>query len=223
MPEQDQHGVADHDDLVHQQHEQVAVDDHHDHHSADDGVDDPAQQVGVGDADQPDEGADEGVAADPHRDRVERDRGEQREERPDDPAPDPEVRAGADRVVGAGDRAEQAHRREDQRPDQHPDDRGGDRLPQRQPEQDREGSQDHRGEGVRATELDAEQVQRPRVPMLGRDRVDAVLLHLGGLGPADRGGLVRADVVLLAAHLVLVSARWCAGPRNARRKLHHMQ
>ncbi len=183
--EQEQDRVRDDGDLVHEEHELVAVDDDHDHERADQRVDHRPQQGRVADARETAERPDDGVAADPHRDRVERDRGEQREERADDPAAHPDVGAGGDGVVRAGARTEQAHRREDQRADDHAEQRGGHGLPERQPEGDRERAEQHGGERVGATELDAEQVERAGGALAGRDRVDPVLLHLRD---ARRGG-----------------------------------
>ena len=113
--EQEQQAVADDHDLVDQQHELVAVDDDHDDQRADDRVDDRAQQLAVGHAGEAAERADDGVAAHPHADREERDRGEQGQERADDPAGGAEVRAGGHGVVGAGPGPEQAHGRQHER------------------------------------------------------------------------------------------------------------
>ena len=119
----------------------VAVDDHDDDQRAEDGVDDAAQQVGVGDAEQPDQRADDGVAADPDRDRVERDRGEQREERAH--APDRGPRSGRRSETALFVPVNGPNRPIGMRisaPTRTPTHGRGDRLPQRQPEQDREGA-----------------------------------------------------------------------------------
>jgi len=187
--QEDEDGVADHDDLVDQQHELEAVDDDHDDDGPEHGVDDTAQQVGVGDAEQPRHRTDERVTADPHRDRVEGDGGEQRQERTDDAPTDAEVRAGGDGVVGAGQRTEQAHRHEEQRADDDAGERRADGLPEREPQGDGEGAEQDGGEGVGAAELDPEQVERSRRAVGVGDRVDAVLLDVGDLG--TWGGDVR--------------------------------
>ena len=70
---------------------------------------------------------------------------------------------------------------------------------QRQAQQHRERPEDDGGERVRPAELDAEQVQRPGVPVLGvGDRVDAVLLHLGR---ARTSGVRRQARPFRSAHL----------------------
>ena len=96
------------------------------------------------------------------------------------------MRRGRHRVVRAGPRAEQAHRGQHQPAEDDAEHRGEHRLAQRQPEQHREGAQDDGGEGVRAAELDAQQVQRARRALGVGDGVDAVLFDLQRAGAPGR-------------------------------------
>jgi len=199
--QEEEHRVRDDGRLVDQQHELVAVHDHDDHDQADEAVDDRAEADGVGHAGETVERADEGVAADPDRDRVERDGGQEREERADDAAADAEEGAGGDGVVGAGLRAEETHRHEHEDAGREAEHHRADGLPERQAEQDGEGAEQHGGEGVRAAELDAHQVDPGRRAVGVGHRVDAALLHLRGLGARVQGDVVvRRDNDSVVGH-----------------------
>nr|WP_228545957.1 hypothetical protein [Microcella flavibacter] len=206
--EQEQDRVGDHRGLVDEQHELVPEDHDDDHDEADEAVDHRAQADRVGHAEEPAHAADEGVAADPDRDRVERDGRQQREERADDAAAHAEERAGGDGVVRAGARAEEPHRHEEEDADGDAEQHGRDGLPEREPERDRQRAEQHGGEGVRAAELDAHEVDPGRGAVGVGDGVDAALLDLRRARAALRVVSSERTTTLLSVIAVL---RWGGG------------
>ena len=113
--EQEEHGGGDDGDLVDQQHESESVDADDENQQREDAVGDRDGEVVVRQADCAVGATDEDVAGGPHRDREERDGGQQRQKGSDDAAVHAEVRRRGHRVVGAVARAEQRHRRQDRR------------------------------------------------------------------------------------------------------------
>ena len=168
-----------HGDLVDQQHETESVDADDEHEDGEYGVRGAVRQLRLGDADEPVGAADERVTRGPHREREERDGGEQREERADDPAVHPQMRRGRDRVVRAVRRAEQCHGGQQQRAGDQAEDGRCETLQEGQSQQDGEGAEYAGREGVGATEGQPEEIDGPGRPLLVRYAFDAMGLDLG--------------------------------------------
>ncbi len=96
-----------------------------------------------------------------------------------------EVRARGDRIVGAVQRAEQAHRCQDQRANGNAEHDGPHPRLERQPEQHRETAEHGGGECVGAAEDQAEQVQRGGVALIVGDLLDAIGLDTGRVAHGD--------------------------------------
>ncbi len=130
---------------------------------------------------------DEGVTTGPHRDRREAEGDRQRQAGSDEPATDAEEGAAGDGHVGAGARSDDRGGQHGQGADGDADGHRGERLPEAQAEQDREGTEDDVRPGQVRAEEHRGQVARPGVTgVLGQvfdaggfDRADAVL---GGVG-----------------------------------------
>ena len=191
MPEQEQHRGGDDGDLVDQQHEPEAVDADHQHQQREDAVGHADRDIVLRQSDCAVGAADEHVAGGPHRDGEERDRGQQRQERADDPAVHAEVRRRGHRVVGAVARAEQRHRRQDRRAEEQPEQCGEQGVAERQAEDDREAAEHDGGDGVGAAEDQPEQIERARGAFVVGDGFDAVRLDFGDLGRCGERGCVR--------------------------------
>ena len=176
--QQEQQAGAPHRDLVDPQQEAEAVDAHGQHQDREQTVGQAQGQVGFRQADQAFGATDQRIARTPHREREEGDGGQQRQERTDDPPVHAEVRTGRHGVVGAVDRAEQAHRREDQRTQQHAQHNRPDARLKRQAEQHRETAEHGGGKGIGTTEDHPEQVRRACGAFVVRDLFDPVGFNL---------------------------------------------
>jgi len=181
---QEQDAGGPHGDLVDPQHEAEAVDAHGQHQHREQPVGQAQGQVGFGQADQALGAAHQGVTRAPHRQREERDGGQQRQERADDPPVHAEVRTGRHRIVGAVDGPEQAHGRQDQRADQGAQQHGHQAGLERQPEQHRKAAQHRGGKGIGAAEDQAEQVEGLGIPFVVRDLFDPEGFYLADAGRA---------------------------------------
>ena len=124
-----------------------------DHQRGDACVGDSAHEVALRCAEQPMGGGHDRVAAGPHRHGGEPEGDQQRDTRPDEPAPDAEECAAGHRHVGAGARSDDRGGQHGQRADGGADDHRGDGLPEGQAEQDGERAEHHVRPGqVRAEE-----------------------------------------------------------------------
>jgi len=148
QPGHEEHRACDDRDLVDEQHHAIAVDADDQHARRKDPVGEREQLFRFLYLEQRMGGADHRIAARPHADREERDRGQQAQERPHDAPDHPEVGARGDRIVGAVHGTENSHRPQDQRADAHPGRVGRHRLPERQTQHDGKGAEHRRGERI---------------------------------------------------------------------------
>ncbi|MNT11278.1 hypothetical protein D3C72_1461510 [compost metagenome] len=172
--QQEQQAGRPHRDAVDPQHEAETVDAHRQHQQREQTVGQAQGQVGFRQIDQALGAAHQCITRTPDGEREERDSGQQRQERTDDSPVHAEVCTGRHGVVGAVDRAEQAHRREDQCTEHHAQHNRPDASLEGQAEQYRETAEHGGCKGIGATEDQAKQVAGPCGALIVRDLFDPV-------------------------------------------------
>ncbi|MNK78891.1 hypothetical protein D3C87_985420 [compost metagenome] len=172
--QQEQQTGRPHRDAVDPQHEAETVDAYRQHQQREQTVGQAQGQVGFRQIDQALGAAHQCITRTPDGEREERDSGQQRQERTDDSPVHAEVRTGRNGVVGAVDRSEQAHRRQDQRAEYHAQHNRPDTSLKGQAEQHRETAEHGGGKGVGAAEDQAKQIAGLGVTLIVRDLFDPV-------------------------------------------------